>query len=726
MFIYQNGGLPIKVWVDQQEYYADSGLTQQTEALARHPFAFKHVSLTPDGHLGKGMPIGGVLAMKGAVCPNAVGVDIGCVDKDTEYLSEEGWVKISEYKGEKIAEYNAEDNSTVFRTPINYVVLPETKFYYLKTKYGINQMLSGEHTVLLEKGVHHRKGMIGKKYTMKMEELYNYHQNRVLGMRDYFINEIPNLIINTSIPLTDEKIRIQVMVMADGCLDTKSSCVCRFRKSRKIKRAEELLSDSEIKYTKGISKNGDVWFRFKPPLMEKRIGVFKNASVEQLKIIEDEIMHWDFDTTQNSFCSKYKEDVDFVQYVFATQGKRTSINYDNRSDKETYRCLLSKGKPRVQLGGTPKTDIKIVDSEDGLKYCFTTSTGFWIMRRGGCICVTGNCGMMAVKTDYKASSFSKEDLIEIIHLIKEKIPVGCNHQQTNRHRKEASNLFNNYITSCFEKKLTINPDINIEAIYSQLGTLGGGNHFGEFQSDIEDNLWIMLHSGSRNIGLKIANRHAVKAKEICKKYKTPLPNDDLAILLTDSQEGLEYLNDMEFAIQFSFMNRMLMLADIKAVLVKYTGNDSFICTSKDIDDPNSTVFINIHHNFAALENHFGENVFVHRKGATRVRPNIVGIIPGSMSSSSYIVRGKDTEELKKSFSSCSHGAGRTMSRTKAKENLSIDKFRKDMGNIASVDIDFSHLDESGDAYKNIQNVMSNQSELVEIIHELKPIMNFKG
>ena len=354
-----------------------------------------------------------------------------------------------------------------------------------------------------------------------------------------------------------------------------------------------------------------------------------------------------------------------------------------------------------------------------------------VMAMEGAVCpnavgVDIACGVMAVKTAYKASSFTREDLIKIIQLIKELVPVGSAHQSTNRHKTEANELLDSYLGDCFVKDVEVNPDICIEFIYGQLGTLGGGNHFGEFQADEEDNLWIMLHSGSRNLGLKIANRHAVMAKQLCKNYKTPLPNEDLAVLLTDSKEGQAYLNDMEFAVAFSYQNRLTMLADIRSVLRKYTNKDSFIDTMKDSKDDNSTVFINIHHNFARLENHFGRNLWVHRKGATCIRPNIVGIIPGSMSTASYIVRGKDTPELQQSFFSCSHGAGRVMSRNKAKETLNMDTFSKSMAHVASVDVDLAHLDESEDAYKDIHSVMDNQKDLVEIIHELKPIMNFKG
>lgn len=324
------------------------------------------------------------------------------------------------------------------------------------------------------------------------------------------------------------------------------------------------------------------------------------------------------------------------------------------------------------------------------------------------------CGMLAFKTNLKSDNLTEEVLRKIVKKIKQDVPMGKVHQSTNRWSNEACRLVSVYEKKCKANNLVQNPNIVTPAVYSQLGTLGGGNHFIEIQKDTDENIWIMVHSGSRNLGHRVATYYHNLAKELCKKWKVQLPHVDLAYLPTNTIEGESYLNDMTFCEQFSFENRICMLRDIISAF-----ND---CGDFEVKD-NFEEVINIHHNYVALENHFGKNVWVHRKGATSAKRGEMGIIPGSMSESSYIVKGKGCIH---SFMSCSHGAGRKMSRKKAKNTLSMDKFREDMKNIVSVDVNEGHLDECGDAYKNINSVMQLQNDLVEIVVTLMPIANCKG
>ena len=232
----------------------------------------------------------------------------------------------------------------------------------------------------------------------------------------------------------------------------------------------------------------------------------------------------------------------------------------------------------------------------------------------------------------------------------------------------------------------------------------------------------MIHSGSRNIGHKIATYYHSLAKELCNKWKLQLPHMDLAYLPVDTLEGKSYLNDMYFCEQFSFQNRLCMLKDILYAFSRYIEDSYKEHAINEMSFKNMGV-INIHHNYVALENHFEKNVWVHRKGATSAKKGQLGIIPGSMGSSSFIIRGKGNKE---SFMSCSHGAGRTMSRKKAKEVNTIDEFKERMQGIVSNDINKNHLDESPMAYKDISEVMLLQEDLVEIVHELTPLANCKG
>jgi tRNA-splicing ligase RtcB len=215
----------------------------------------------------------------------------------------------------------------------------------------------------------------------------------------------------------------------------------------------------------------------------------------------------------------------------------------------------------------------------------------------------------------------------------------------------------------------------------------------------------MLHSGSRNIGNLLANIHIKNATAICE------PLNGLEYLDANSDAGKKYLADMNFALSFAKENRYIMMEIVKDVIAKLLPDVTFEPT------------INIHHNYVAKEDHFGESVWVHRKGATHVTDKIVGIIPGSMGHPSYLVRGKNNAD---SFLSCSHGAGRAMSRKKAKGELNMETFKFQMAGVYSESVDEGHLDEAPDAYKSIGQVMANQSDLVEVITELHPILNIKG
>jgi tRNA-splicing ligase RtcB (3'-phosphate/5'-hydroxy nucleic acid ligase) len=248
----------------------------------------------------------------------------------------------------------------------------------------------------------------------------------------------------------------------------------------------------------------------------------------------------------------------------------------------------------------------------------------------------------------------------------------------------------------------------------QIGTLGGGNHFWELQVDSKGILWVMIHSGSRGLGARVADEAKETAEAMCAKWYTDLPTKELAFLPDDSPQGKAYIEKMRFAQDYALLNRKVMLF-VGQMLMR-----DFVKKTNDRND-----FVNIHHNFAALENHFGKNVWVHRKGATPARPNITGIIPGSMCSTSYIVKGKANPD---SFASCSHGAGRRFSRTKAKQRVKdgLDPSQESqLGSVRLFGAD-SCTDELASAYKDISIVLLQQKELIDIQTELTPIAVIKG
>lgn len=262
-------------------------------------------------------------------------------------------------------------------------------------------------------------------------------------------------------------------------------------------------------------------------------------------------------------------------------------------------------------------------------------------------------------------------------------------------------------------KKPIIPDL-YQAGMKQVGTLGGGNHFIEIQKGDDGHIWLMVHSGSRNIGLKVANHYNRMAVKLNERWKSRVPSNwELAFLSLESSEGWDYLAEMQYCVDFALANRRLIIERVQETFAEAIPDVSF--------EP----VINIAHNYAAMEYHFGKNVMVHRKGATRANSGEYGIIPGSQGSRSFIVLGKGNPE---SFASCSHGAGRVMGRKHAQRALDLETEKKRLDELGVIHGLRSKrdLDEAAGAYKDISTVMDNQQDLVEIAVALRPLAVIKG
>jgi len=315
------------------------------------------------------------------------------------------------------------------------------------------------------------------------------------------------------------------------------------------------------------------------------------------------------------------------------------------------------------------------------------------------------CGMCAVKTNLK--TITEKKLKKLMSAIRKVVPLGFNHHKTNQDERlmpENKRIVRNGIV-----------EREYEDALTQIGTLGGGNHFIEIQKGNDGHIWIMIHSGSRNIGLKVAEHYNKLAKKMNEKWFSQVPSSwQLSFFPIDSQEANDYMDEMEYCVDFAFANRKMMMENIKICFAELMG-DNF----EELD------FINIAHNYARWENHFKKNIIVHRKGATGAKENEIGIIPGSQGTKSYIVRGKGNPD---SFKSCSHGAGRIMGRNEARRNLDLDNeiTKLDNKGIIHAIRNTKDLDEAPGAYKSIDVVMENQKDLVDILIELTPLAVIKG
>jgi len=330
------------------------------------------------------------------------------------------------------------------------------------------------------------------------------------------------------------------------------------------------------------------------------------------------------------------------------------------------------------------------------------------------------CGMGAIETDFPASNLEgKKQIRTVMDYIKTQVPVGEGHARKNPAQWDG---FEEYLDNLSGPLPGWYTEKGHNLDRRNLGTLGGGNHFIELQASDTGMLWLMLHSGSRNLGHRVASHYHSMAMNLNEKWKSNIPDKNLAFLPSED-EGSDYIRDMNFALAYAAENRRIMMEAFKEAVTEIIGSINFLQE------------INIHHNYAGRENHFGKNVWVHRKGATAAGEKQKGIIPGSMGTASYIVEGLGNPE---SFKSCSHGAGRILGRADACRTLTVDECNRAMDGIV---FDRWHrykgrrkgqggkmldLSEAPLAYKDIDEVIESELDLIKPLVKLRPLGVVKG
>lgn len=308
------------------------------------------------------------------------------------------------------------------------------------------------------------------------------------------------------------------------------------------------------------------------------------------------------------------------------------------------------------------------------------------------------CGMCAVRTTLSAKDLP-ENLGALRHEIERSIPTGRYHNREAPPEEQYKHLTN------------YSHDWLTPGVWLQLGTLGGGNHFIELCLDESDSVWLMLHSGSRGIGNQIGRRYIAAAKDEMERWHISLDDPDLAYFPEHTEIFKEYLTAVNWAQDFAKTNRAIMMYRLLDIM----------CRTFPLFEIHDEV-INCHHNYVELENHFGHNIYVTRKGAIRARKGDIGIIPGSMGTRSYIVEGLGNRD---SYNSCSHGAGRIMSRNDARAKFTVDDLRKQTEGVECRK-DQAIVDEIPGAYKDIDEVMEHQKDLVKPLHTLRAVLCIKG
>ncbi len=315
------------------------------------------------------------------------------------------------------------------------------------------------------------------------------------------------------------------------------------------------------------------------------------------------------------------------------------------------------------------------------------------------------CGMIAVRTQFSQQDLTGRPLAELRVAIERAIPLSAG----GRHQKITAPAAPRI--AALEAVPDVEPDQRTGAWREQLGSLGSGNHFIEVSLDEQDRVWLFLHSGSRGVGNRIAQHHIALARELMERYWIALPDLDLAYLVEGTDEFWAYIRELRWAQRYALLNREEMMDRVVGCLSAFLGHDVVEAER-----------INCHHNFTQPEQHFGRQVWLSRKGAIEAKAGQPGLIPGSMGTASYVVEGRGNPVA---LNSAPHGAGRNFSRTAARKTFTHAQLRTAMAGIEFRDSE-AFLDEIPAAYKDIDQVMADASDLVSVRHVLRQIVNVKG
>lgn len=703
---------PVLSWANHELGHDE---TQMAKNVASLPFVFKHVALMPDVHLGKGALVGSVIATKEAIIPAAVGVDIGCFTGDTQ-------VPLVDGKSYAIADLA--QNSQEF-------------LVYSCTETG--RVMAAQATAKLT-----RKNAPLVKVILDNGEEIKCTPDHQFMLRNGAYQEAQYLTPGTSL------MPFYSQVDRDGYTLVQQNYSSRWQKAHWIIARSGLLGDipafsgqrtvihhknfdpqdnrpenlefmgnhNHSTYHRSLVERNTYWQS--PEFEKKRKQAIANKAQTPdgyryyaergtkniLAYMKDHPEHFQASVAGNGDRGKQY----LVTYNQSERGRAKSKEIANR----LYTCETCGEQIKAPIGlhNHRKNQhgynhkvvavIPLVEKQD--VYCLTVPEyGNFALTAGVFV---HNCGMMAIKMPFHADKL--EGKLKQIRLdIEAAVPVGF--EQNKEVDKDVTNW------QGWQEFKHLHPGVKRleDKAIKQLGSLGGGNHFVEVCLDTENQVWLMLHSGSRHIGNMLAQHHISTGKELAKLSGTELPDRDLAYFVAGTPEFAAYWHDLQWAQNYARHNREIMMARCKRVLEKHLAGGK----------PSAPLMqVNCHHNYAEKETHYGEEVYVTRKGAVRSQETDYGIIPGSMGAKSFIVKGKGNHA---SYCSCSHGAGRQMSRTKAKAHFSLDDLIQQTAGVECRK-DGGVLDEIPGAYKSIDQVMENQSDLVEIVATLKQVICIKG
>ena len=705
--VIESAGAPIKAWT--RGVQLEDQAKQQLQNLASMPFIFRHVAAMPDVHWGMGATVGSVIATKGAIIPAAVGVDIGCFRGDTRIplldgtqatledlarRSEPFWIysvgpglrivpgrarALRTRRDAELMRVVVSGGDEVFCTPDHRFMLSDGSFKEARDLRFNESLMPLYRTWQTRDGyesVSNGKGRAALTHELVWEALHGeLPEGRVIhhDNHNHFDNRPDNLVMMSA----DEHSRHHRMT------------------GHRLNNANPAL---QAKRLAGVAA------RSADPGERQKMATVGSANIRR-------------------YMTERPEE---FRAAVAGNGKRGApyLRDFNVSPRACSDCDVVAKNPSAlrwhrqrEHGTNHKVISATVLSERADVYCLQVEEHHNFALAAGVF--VHNCGMAAQRTTLVASDLP-DSLAALRSAIERRIPHGRTNNGRHGDRGSWGEIppANVHLVSPLVESLAAitarHPKLERAAGRAPLhaGTLGTGNHFVEVCLDEEQRVWIMLHSGSRGIGNAIGQYFIEAAKKEMERSFVHLPDKDLAYLPQESPLFDEYFEAVGWAQGYARINRTLMM---KAALLALAEGvpKPFTCDESAVQ---------CHHNYVQIERHFGEDVMVTRKGAVDAHAGALGIIPGSMGARSFIVRGKGNPE---SFSSCSHGAGRKMSRGEAKRTFTIaDHEAATAGVECRKDADV--IDETPGAYKDIDAVMAAQDDLVEVVHTLKQVVCVKG
>ena len=668
----------------------DAETILQAERAARLPIVYRHAALMPDAHVGKGATVGSVIPTEGAIIPAAVGVDIGCFSGKTRVPLLDGTQRslkdLAESGGFHWV-YSLDESLQIVPGRATATLTRHDAALARVTVSGGDEIIcTPDHLFMMNDGTYCEAKDL--RFNQSLMPLYRRWQARdgyesvSTGRRD------------------SRQTHIRVYEALHGT--PPDDCVVHHRDHVHFNNAPEnleVLEKSEHSRHHALTRGG---FDNASPAFRARRLTGIHASMQSPE------RHAQMVAVGTANINRYMdEQPEHFRQAVAENGRRGAgyLARYNTSPLDCNECGEEQANPSVLRWHTERehsehSNHKVVSVDVLAKradvYCLQVEKYHNFALAAGVF--VHNCGMIASQTTLTAADLP-DDLGPLLSLIESRIPAGVG-QGHDRYTAGVMKQIGQPGSDLTGKQQ--------ETMWSQFGTLGSGNHFVEVCLDEADRVWTVLHSGSRGIGNQLANIHI----KLAKTQHQALEDPDLAYFLEGTPEFWAYIRDMLWAQEYAFGSRAKMASALNRSLFE-------VCDHGQVFD-----VTNCHHNFTQQEEFDGKRLWITRKGAIKAYHGDRGVIPGSMGAATYIVRGKGVRDA---WCSCAHGAGRRLSRSKAKRELSADSLNAAMkGTTWNADKALALVDEHPAAYKDVGQVMADQSDLVEVDHVLHQILNFKG